>query len=850
MRALRALAALGLAAAFLQAQATTDAQTSGYQHFVGALHNHSGYSDGWPGTKPADYFALGKAEGLDYMGSGEHSDNADVPITFSEGCLGEDLPKCVDTDLSTAKWEATQQQADEASTEDYTAFRGFEWTSDRFGHINVYFSRHDTNAKADGGYTAMETFWNWFDRSPGLDGGADGLATFNHPGAKSLDDGDPGFNWNDFEFVPSADHRMVGMEVFNDADEFGTTRGPAAGYFIHALDKGWHLGPVGAEDLHGNPGSRDDYGSPRWPKTVVLAEDNSVASLRAAMLERRFYALRRNDGLRIDFSADGRPMGSRLVKRPGETIQLTATTNRPDATTVEVVTSGGRVVSDGSGSVAWGPNDRYYFMRVKQGSEWMAYSSPVWVTQAPVTQGEWLAGDLHVHTCYSHDAYCPHEGDDNTGPDEFYTLSGNVEERFTEAALRGLDYLAITDHNDVRSVEHPGFGAHGVIAVPGYEKSLSGHAQMLGATKIYDVGSGAAAISALADELRADGGVFQINHPADGVVEPLDATCSKTDHLNWRYGFDVVPDTIEVWNIGFVLQPPLPSNTSNDDAMRYWECFLDRGHRVGATGGSDSHWISTAAVQGPGNPTTWAFAKHPTRAGILQALREGRTSVSLVPPTLGGLQLHLEADRDGDGLYEAVVGDEVPPGTAMRVRADGLPNAGFVDVRANGRTIVDRAELLPGAEITFTSPDEAGWVRATLYGPDMRQERAAVCDPLIGAHSTFCRNHIVMLAVTSPIYLSAPDVATSLTYTGPLTNVSSRVTLSARLATADGPLAGETVTFAYEGRTASGVTAADGVASVQVTFTKRGTQVVDIAYAGREGYLPSQTSATLIWLRP
>ena len=67
---------------------------------------------------------------------------------------------------------------------------------------------------------------------------------------------------------------------------------------------------------------------------------------------------------------------------------------------------------------------------------------------------EWLAGDLHVHTCYSHDAYCGPD-DDNTGPEEAYTLSGSVDERFREASLRGLDYLAITDHNDTRSADRP-----------------------------------------------------------------------------------------------------------------------------------------------------------------------------------------------------------------------------------------------------------------------------------------------------------------------------------------------------------------------------------------------------------
>jgi hypothetical protein len=599
----------------------------------------------------------------------------------------------------------------------------------------------------------LETFWKWFDRSPGLQGGADGLGIFNHPGGKSLDDADPAFNWTDFTYVPTADHRMVGIEVYNDADEFGTTRGPAEGYYVHALDKGWHVGAVGAEDLHGDPGSRDDYGAARWAKTVILAEDNSVDSLREAMLARRFYAIRRNDGLRLNFTADGQPMGSRLAKQPGEAVDIVATTNRPEAT-VEVVTSGGRVVSTGSGPVTWGPNDRYYFMRAKQGAEIIGYSSPVWVTGTPTTQGEWLAGDLHVHSCYSHDSWCPHEGDDEPGPEEFYTFGLNVEQHFTEAAVRGLDYLAITDHNDVRSQSHPGFGAHGLTAIPGYENSLDGHAQMLGATKVYPHGDGAAAINAMADELRADGGVFQINHPASALLTPLDAECSDTSQLDWGYGLDVVPDVIEVWNIGHFLQPPLPSSNTNDDSETFWECFLNAGHRVGATGGSDTHWLTLSLIQGAGTPTTWAFAEDRGRASVLEALRDGRTTISMLPPTYGEMRLLLEADADGDGTYEAVIGDEVPPGSTMRVRADGLPGAGLVEVRANGETIVADEPLLPGGAITFNAPQDAGWVRAKLNGFDLRDERTATCDPLVGTQTTFCRNALVVLGLTSPIYLA------------------------------------------------------------------------------------------------
>ena len=50
--------------------------------------------------------------------------------------------------------------------------------------------------------------------------------------------------------------------------------------------------------------------------------------------------------------------------------------------------------------------------------------------------------------------------------------------------------------------------------------------------------------------------------------------------LHWQYGFDVPVDTVEVWNIGHILQPPMPVGTSNEDAVRYWECWLNRGAHV------------------------------------------------------------------------------------------------------------------------------------------------------------------------------------------------------------------------------------------------------------------------------
>ncbi len=217
----------------------------------------------------------------------------------------------------------------------------------------------------------------------------------------------------------------------------------------------------------------------------------------------------------------------------------------------------------------------------------------------------------------------------------------------------------------------------------------------------------------------------------------------------------MVPDTVEVWNIGHHVQPPVPSGTSNDDSEQLWECFLQAGHRVAATGGSDSHWLATTAVQGVGTPTTWVLASDRTPAGVLAGLREGRTSITLRSPLLGGAPLLLEADADGNGTFESVVGDTVPPGAAMRVRsADGV-TVGIVQVRANGATILDKPTASPDG-VRFRAPAAPGWVRATLLVlPPLTGLDALLCRSLDGTPlaTTYCRNKLLVAGLTSPIYV-------------------------------------------------------------------------------------------------
>ncbi len=370
---------------------------------------------------------------------------------------------------------------------------------------------------------------------------------------------------------------------------------------------------------------------------------------------------------------------------------------------------------------------------------------------APAHAGEWLAGDLHVHSTYSHDSYGG-PGDDNTGPEDAHVFGFPVMGHFALARERGMDFLAITDHNDVRSHADPGFGAFGVIGVPGYENSLAGHAQMLGATRVLpkpaDARS-AADVQAHADALRAEGGVFQVDHPVNSETE-------DPDDLDWALGYAVRPDTIEAWNGPRFYQPPFPSSNSHDDAVRYWEGWLDRGAKVALTGGSDSHWVSTSHGQGPGQPTTYVFSEDRSVEGILDGVRAGRTMVSHQPPNLAGPRVFLEGDGNRDGTYEAMVGDSVRARSRLRVRVDGAPGA-FLRVVTDGGKEAFAPVPVTGAAFThrFQLPKRATWVRAEVVQEDARGARQQQCPSQ--QLWAYCRNRVLVLAMSSALYLDKPE---------------------------------------------------------------------------------------------
>jgi hypothetical protein len=284
-----------------------------FQPFFGSIHHHTGYSDGE--GRPEEAFAAGRNAGFNYFFLTEHSEWLKFPFKARKECLADpqNVPGCfVPPPPGKTEWEDIKDQGEIASdpTIPYLGLRGFEWSSPALGHINVLLSSNSI----DNGPTAlrMNAFWSWFLRHKDSGGGSNGLGVFNHPSEqkhpiKALR------TFEDFHYVAEADPRMVGLEIFNRNDDYSAC-------FVRALQKGWHVGVIGAADNH------NDWGRLDRSLTVLIVdlgrfEEFTPAAVRNTLKARRFYATF-DHNLHLIYTADGNWVGSRLKRAADQAVTL------------------------------------------------------------------------------------------------------------------------------------------------------------------------------------------------------------------------------------------------------------------------------------------------------------------------------------------------------------------------------------------------------------------------------------------------------------------------------------------------------------------------------------------------
>src|ERR1035441_2794223 len=218
----------------------------------------------------------------------------------------------------------------------------------------------------------------------------------------------------------------------------------------------------------------------------------------------------------------------------------------------------------------------------------------------PASAGRrWLAGDLHAHTVHSDGAL-------------------TVSELAVLAVERGLDFLAVTDHNTVsHHAELPAAARrYGITLIPGQEVTTDrGHAGALGDLGWIDFRREP---DDWLDATEAGGGLLSVNHPFAGDV-------------SWVHPMRRRPPLVEVW---------------------HWSWL-------------DLRWTT---------PLAWWQARDPTAGPV------GGDGPGAVLGRVGGALVAISAERDGpvllrhDGDLVAVDADGMtlagPQGPCARIRGE------------------------------------------------------------------------------------------------------------------------------------------------------------------------------------
>lgn len=354
---------------------------------------------------------------------------------------------------------------------------------------------------------------------------------------------------------------------------------------------------------------------------------------------------------------------------------------------------------------------------------------------ASLTNGVWLKGELHLHSRHSKES-----------------SNNPIAKVIAFCKAVGIDYICITDHDNHvdGDVAHntwadPEFRSDSVLLLYGAEWTTTrGHGNVFSASpydhqRLYDVRDQRdIVIGAVKKELGVH---LSANHP------------SGKDHFG--YSYDIV-NSIEVWNSAIW--------SKNANAIMIWDDMLSSGRKLTGRGGSDAHHGAPetpaqttknsyqAKANYIGTPTTWVFATTRTSQAVIDALTNGRVSVSSNPYAP---RVEFYADLDQDGKMDMMMGDNAKAtGKAVRFRVqltgNTVPGTSYkVSIVKNGDPYdtlqTDAAGKIPTVEFTDT-PATIGrtYYRVTVEGPSTPY-------PQVPGSAALSGN---MVGLSNPIYFN------------------------------------------------------------------------------------------------
>jgi len=335
-------------------------------------------------------------------------------------------------------------------------------------------------------------------------------------------------------------------------------------------------------------------------------------------------------------------------------------------------------------------------------------SHPADENQPAGTPG-WFRGDLHMHTAHS-DGQCPSQTGKMVPCPVFFTVDA--------AARRGLDFIAITDHNassqyDAMRELQPYFDK--VLLIPGREiTTFQGHINFLGSTDFIDFrldGHTVPDVNALLESAARAGAITSINHP----LSPSGEICLG---CGWTPSAPVdmhLLTGVEAVNGG--------SERSGLSDLPFWDKELNLGCRLTGIGGSDNHrpLLPLDQVGAIGSPTTVVYATELSTPAILDGIRAGHVFIDVAGTHGRLLEVSAKAEAQtaqaGDSLDAAqgsAVQLEAHVTGALGGRIRWIMDGHELPSPTNSGVGLDE-ETIP---LPWTSDGHRHWFRAEVAGPD------------------------------------------------------------------------------------------------------------------------------------
>lgn len=305
----------------------------------------------------------------------------------------------------------------------------------------------------------------------------------------------------------------------------------------------------------------------------------------------------------------------------------------------------------------------------------------------------WLVGDLHMHSRAS------------DGQHSVYGLT-------QKAKKAGLDFIAVSDHNNYSENLHP-LAVPELTLIPAVEWThYLGHMNFFGVAAPFDnsfVANSGEEMLAVVAQAKEKGALVSVNHPK----------CNLCPYL-WED--DVCFDLMEAWNG--------PMRPVNMRGIAWWHELLLKGRKIPIVGGSDFHRDRRPVRFA--RPVTHVFSQSPHPEDILEAISRGHSFVS---SSVKGARLDLRCGG-------AMMGDTVAAGNEalLSVSAKALP-AGTKLRLVTSEGITREWRGFERGEFSASLPVLPGWRFAYLVA--IRR--------ILGAE--------IVRAISNPIYFEREEIA-------------------------------------------------------------------------------------------